>query len=66
MLAVFQHTGNYEATYIFVRNNESAQLKTEINDGTYGQNFSFFFSFLLFCDSITNTAAKRNFEVMSS
>jgi hypothetical protein len=48
VLVVCQHTGSYEAVYIFVRNNESAQLKTEINDGMYEQKFSSFSSFLYF------------------
>jgi hypothetical protein len=56
---------------IFVRNNESGQLKTDINDGTCEQNFSFFLFpsfiyFVLSCDSITDMGAKRKFEVMSS
>ena len=54
---------NYQSVYIFMRNNESAELKTEINDGTYEQNSSFF---LFLCENVTNLAAELNFEVMSS
>ena len=49
MLAVVQHTGSYEATCMFVRNSEAAQLKSEINDGTYEHKFSFFLSFVCVC-----------------
>ena len=67
MLAVVQHTGSYEATCMFVRNSEAAQLKSEINDGTYEHKFSFFLSFFFVCvcvcENITNMAAERNLRL---